>query len=144
MIKLQATLNDDYSYISPLDDALDTDAEDFEDQWKRYEDGQGEPPLKQGCKPTIWTLSPIVDATLRAKLTDVVSADGSRTAAVAWAAHALKSVSGLTDADGKPYRLRFTVDADGYRSVAREQLNEIGLPVLLDMGLHAAKHSSPS
>ncbi len=139
----EPTLTEPYEYISRQDEALDTEREDFEEAWERYLDGGEEPPLRQGQEPTIFLLKPITDATLRAKLVDATQNDGHTTACVAYAAHALESVRGLLDHEGKPYKLRH-VSAGGYRHVHPDQITEIGLPIAIELGVRAMNHDSPN
>ena len=56
MIKSQSALTGEYTYISRLDDALDTEAPDFDARWQQYLDGAADAPLKAGSSPTVFSL----------------------------------------------------------------------------------------
>lgn len=137
------SLSGEFEYISIHDEAVDQEAEDFADKWKAYREGQGEPPLKNGITPTVWTLRQINDARLTANLRGVNEAHGSQAFAVAIAAVSLQRVSGLNDSKGKPYKLKFVME-DGYRVVCEDQLNEIGANALVELGQVVITHKSPS
>ena len=144
-IKLQsATLAAPFEYISLHDSAIDSEAENFAEEFAKYREGTiPNPPLKPGETPTIWTLAPITDARLRAMLDGVREEHGRAAWAVMTAAAGIKAVSNLSDAEGKPFKIRFEYQ-DGFPTVIKEQLNQIGAEILNELGMVILTHNSPS
>jgi len=56
MLRTQTSLTGEYTYVSRYDDALDSDAPDFELRWQQYLDGTAEAPIKAGASPTVFHL----------------------------------------------------------------------------------------
>ena len=144
-IKLQAaTLVEPFEYISLHDSAMDTECENFADEFTKYREGAIDaPPLKPGEKPAVWTLAPIVDAQLKAMLDGVREEHGRAAWAVMTAASGIKAVSGIEGADGKPLRIRHEFQ-NGFPTVVREQLNLIGAEILNELGMVILTHAVPS
>jgi hypothetical protein len=143
-IKLQATLVEDFSYISLHDDAIDGDADDFAEEFRKYREGtRPMPPLKEGAEPTVWTLKPIASAKLRAALDGVRAEHGQAAWALATAAAGIKGVEGVKGEDGKPLKLQFARQ-DGFHVLADASLDLIGVAILHEIGMVLLTHNSPS
>ena len=139
-----ATLSEPFEYISLHDDALDTEREDFADEFQRYRDGQAPPPLKPGVEPTRWTLEPITDARLKAMLEGVREEHGRTMWFLATAAVGVTGVSGLSDERGRPFKLKRPRSSDGYPTMSHEQQDQIGAQILAELGMAIITHNIPS
>jgi hypothetical protein len=144
-IKLASTLVKEFSYISLHDEAIDASGDDFEEEFKKYREGQIPlPPLKDGVEPTVWTLKPITSARLSAMLDGVRAEHGQAAWTVATAAAGIKGVSGLKNADGTAFKLTPFQRVDGYEILTNEVLDAIGPAVLNELGMAILTHNSPS
>ncbi len=96
MIKKTNTLVGDFEYISVYDDAVDSSGDDFPEKWKRYMDGQAEPPLKTGETPTVFVLKHLSQLEIK-RLIEQEERHGKEATAVAACAIGLKSAKNWTD-----------------------------------------------
>jgi len=151
MLRPANTLVTSYTFVSPLDPALDTEAEEelpdgtkkrtFPDRWQRYLDGTGECPVRAGEKPTVFTLRHLRTAE-RALLDRYVAravSDSSESLAACIAAFAvaLESVENLSDAEGKAVKAEFDVDTNGIypvRIASQKTLDAVGHDVAVSVG----------
>ena len=140
-----ASLSDKFEYISRLDEAVDTDRDDFDGEWKRYRDGapEAECPLKDGIEPTRWELTPITDSRQRSHLQGFQEKHGSSGLMVAYAACGITGVTNLLDEDGKAVKLK-RIREDGYWTVSEAQLSKIPAEVLVEIGAVLLTHNIPS
>ncbi len=135
------TLAEEYQYVSRQDDAVNSDAADFDEKWEQYVDGAGPPPLIPGAVPTKFTLRHL-DTVARGKLMKYLARaddDPSTRYEACVAAFAL-AVTGVEDClgpDGKPLKLTFDIDRDGehpVRVLSAASLKEFELGWVLEVG----------
>lgn len=138
-----ATLNEPFEYISLRDDALDGEADDFDEAYQRFREGGPMPPIKEGMHPTIWTLRPMTDTRLIAKLSGILERDGYSAWYIGTAAVGVVSVTGCEDEDGKPFKLKRT-RIGGWESLTHEVQDAIGAPLLIELGQAIITHKSPN
>lgn len=146
-IKLQktATLVEPFEFISKKDDALDRDAKDFKDRWDRYKDGLGDPPIKEGMKPTVFTLKPVArDAGLDAKLDGVLNNDGNAMWCLTAAAFGIAGWRNLIDPDTDEELEFETVRAHGYDCITKALQDKLTKPLLIEIGNAVLLHNNPS
>ena len=140
-IKLpSATLNEPFEYISLRDDALDSEAEGFAEDFQRYREGTIQaPPLKEGYTPTRFHLQPIADADLKAKLNGLRESSRAE-----WftglARYAIVGIEGAPKELGAIIRER---DADGFSVLSKRQSNLLS-EYLEEIGMVVATHDLPS
>ena len=92
-IKLNSsTLVGEFQYILSSDPALDTEAKDFAEAFRIFLENGTMPPIKEGMKPTIWTLRPIVNNDLITKFRGDNLKHGPQFHALQRARYALRSV----------------------------------------------------
>ena len=141
-IKLQpATLQEAFDYISIHDDALDVERENFADEFATFREGNGEPPLKEGCVPCVWKLQPIADAQLSGQLEGVREEHGRTSWFIATACVGLVGVTGAPKELGKIRRIR---SEEGYSTLAKDQQDLIGGALLSELGIQLLTHATPS
>lgn len=139
-IKLRqtATLNDEFEYVSKLDEAVDDSADDFDEKWKRYREGAGsELPLKDGKEPTVWRLKPIADNRTMGHLSDLLQREGHVTCFIQAAAIGVVGAQNLELAI-KRERI------DGHQQLTEEVINAIPVPILVELGSVIMEHSNPN
>lgn len=137
------TLVEDFDVISQYDDSLDKDAPDFEQKWKEYRDGMGEPPLKAGEQPTRFKLRHIT-STEHTYLSELAYG-GDKGLFIGAAALALVSVKGMVGPDGHPVAVVQEVTKVGplrLRSADKATLDKFPLEVLLELGAIAMERST--
>ena len=141
MIRSSHTLVGDYEFISKYDDAVDTEAADFEHRWQLYVDGADKPPLKPDAEPTYIKLRHLKDSE-RIAAFELGERDGGALLLVA--RMALLGVRGF-EIDGKPYEPKFGTiryAGDKYRAVTRESLDELPGQIQLEIGTVALARSN--
>lgn len=130
------TLVEPYEYVSVHDAAVDSDAPDFEERWRLYLDGAGEPPLKPGAEPVRYQLRHVTNTERGYLMKLGRDADGS--APLAAAAIALVGMSGAKDGEGKPLGVEFDFTQYGLfriKHASQATLDRLGgLEVLYDIG----------
>lgn len=100
-----ATLVDDFEFISSEDPAVDTSGDDFAEVWRRFLEGAGPAPIKEGQEPVIWKLRHIRGRRAREVIQDKLIRDGVGTATTFVCRWALRSVQGLKDEHGKSLKV---------------------------------------
>lgn len=140
-----ATLNDTFEYISPRDEAMDTERKGFTEEFDRYRHGLAEPPLKEGVEPTVFVLRPVsVDAGLAAKLDGVCEKDGRSMWSLTAAALGIVGWRNLEDPDtGEPLEHE-TVRAQGYDALTKPLQDKLTKPLLVELGQVILLHNNPS
>lgn len=146
MIKLNATLVDDYEYVSRNDDAVDSDAADFDERWQKYMDGMGECPVKHGCEPSRFTMRHI-GSLQKASLSEHLSraaedASQWQSACFEVARVALVGCKGLKDLDGSDFKVK-RHKVDGIMRVSEETLNKLPYELLIELGAVAISKMAP-
>lgn len=146
------TLVEDYSYICLLDDAVDApalppDADEaatklwgeqmaaFQEKWRLYLDGAGEPPLKPGVEPARFTLRNLsnVERTYLLELQQL----GEKGVAISATSIALVAVKGYTGRDGKPIVVTHDVSTYGLhriRHASEATINAMDIGAVMDIG----------
>lgn len=138
-IRRTNTLLEPYTVISKTDDALDVDAADFEARWEQYLDGKGEPPLRVGAEPALFTLrhfrardtdhlSPFMVATQR-------DSDESLRSCFAACLLALEKAENAWDDKGA-IKVEHTIK-DGIRVVSDATLDRLGMSLCWELGARA-------
>jgi len=138
-----ATLVADWDYISLHDEAMDDETDGFQKLYEDFVEGRGPAPLKDGVEPTVWKLAHLSDVRTIAKLDGIRTSDGNTAWAVAASACCIVSVQGLTDSEGKPYRIRREYE-DGVKMLPTAQINEIGIDIMAEIGMVILTKKSPS
>lgn len=136
------TLVDDYELVSQFDPAIDRGADEFEQKWKQYTDGLGEPPLRPGAKPATFRLRHLDDVD-RKILRKLLTANGGDVSNELLDAAAALAIIGFTTAEGKDLRLAFATEryalfeaqhlsADSVRAMrlAENMFSDIGATVV--------------
>ena len=136
MISLTNTLMEDYTYISKLDSAVDTDDEDFEHNWELYLDGKGSPPTKNGEKPTIFTLQHLTSTRHLKILQSEKDKHGAIGMCLAACAMALKDADNLRDDRGRRFKLEREL-VDDVWCLKQEHLDQLGAPLACELGARA-------
>jgi hypothetical protein len=144
MIKLlNPSLMGEFTHILSTDPALDTEAKDFKDAFKRFQEDGTLPPLKNGLEPTVFTLAKLTDTEKLAEITGVLERVGQEAWAVELACYSLKSISNLKDPNGEDFKLDFET-VGGFRKVCKEHRDMMGPQVLKELGLIVLSKQSPS
>jgi hypothetical protein len=129
------TLVENYDYVSRYDEAVDRDLPDFDEKWRLYLDGAGEPPIKAGEKPTKFQLRH-VSSTERIYLYELYQHE-EKGLMLAAAAMALVGVTGLDDGSGKPITVKQEHTDVGplrIRHASKETMDRLPVDVLLELG----------
>lgn len=103
------TLVDPYELISQFDPAVDRGGEDFDQAWRLYLDGQGEPPIKPNAKPAKFRLRHLDDVD-RKILRKMLHASGNEPTSELFDAAAALALIGYTDPNGKDIKLSFATE----------------------------------
>ena len=144
MIKLlNPSLMGEFTHILSTDPALDTEAEGFVDAYKRFQETGEPPPIKNGMKPTVFTLEHVTDAEKLAEIHGKLERYGTQAYAIELGCYALKGVSGLKDNAGQDFALKFEL-VDGFRKVCKDHRDAMGPELLKELGLTVHNKQSPS
>lgn len=133
------TLVEPYEYISRFDEAVDSEAADFETKWKLYLDGAAPAPVKAGVEPTRFTLRHVSNVE-RVYLLELYQGE-ERGLMLAAAAMALVGVKGFDGPDGKPLQVvkEFTeIGPLRIQHASKETMDRLPVDVLLELGAVAA------
>jgi len=144
-IKLKsAALSKPFSYISIEDAAINSEGDDFDEEWLRYRDGSiDSPPLVDGIEPTVWELTPIADSQHQAHLQGILEEHGQVAWAIAYASRGITGASNLEDDSGKTVAIK-RERIDGYMTVRPSQLAQIPVKILAEIGRVLITHNSPN
>lgn len=137
MIRASHSLTGPYTYVSKLDEAIDKDAPDFELKWEQYLDGQGDPPLRAGATPTVFTLKHL-SMRQRAKLSAFTPAES----VVVAAAMAIDKAKDWQDATGKPLKVSHQMEDDD-RVASETTLELLGAELVGDIAMRVFRSLSP-
>jgi hypothetical protein len=127
------TLVEDYQYISKSDDAVDADAADFDEKWRLYQEGKGDPPLKAGKEPTVFTMQHLRSVRDKKLLHSESGKHGAGGALITACLLSLKSADNLRDESGKLVKLEQELN-DGVWCCAQESVDLLGLDLVLELG----------
>lgn len=137
MLRARSRLVESFTHILRSDPAVDSGCDDFEAKWEVYLDGAGDPPLKPGEKPAVWTLR-ILGTKEQVRLSEYssrASDDRHKLSGLIAAAFGigLVSVEGLLDADGKALSVIHT-DDDGLPIVANQFIDNLEPSWVFELG----------
>ena len=138
MIRSTNTLVENYTYVSKLDEAVDTDCDEFKHKWELYLDGKADPPLRPGGKPTVWHLQHL-SLRKRAKLNGMAPTEF----AVLATAMALVKAEGWVDMAGKPIEVEHQYE-DGVRVTSEKTLEVMGDALCGDIAMRVIRSFNPS
>ncbi len=144
------TLVEEYDYISREDDAVNRDDPAFDEKWEQYLDGQTEPPLLPGAKPTIFRLRHL-NTVARTRLMRYIAQaqdDASRWPEALVAAFVLGvvGVENYSGKEGKPLQVKPDYD-DGLHHcpiLSAETVNEFEAETVLEVGGRVLSRLAPS
>jgi len=143
MIKKTNTLIGDFEYISVYDDAVDSSGDDFPEKWKRYLDGQAEPPLKPGEQPTVFVLKHLTELEKK-RLIEQEEKHGHQATALTACAIGIKAAKNWTD--GKTHTFAREVDTAWIYPISIVKAEELALlpqEVLTDLGGRIVMAATP-
>jgi hypothetical protein len=146
-IQLTATLVDEFSFISSMDEAVDRDADDFEEKYVRYREGTVPmPPLKEGVEPTVFKLKPIACKRMLAKIRGIQVDSGNEAALIAAAIGGVKGWTPIADPErpGKHLKCTPVRDDDGFECLPDNIVDKFPYALLLELGGVIISHGTAS
>lgn len=135
MYQLPHTLVEPYEYISEKDGAVDHSDPDFENKWRVYLDGKGDPPLRG--EPTRFKLRHLPTPAVRLLSPALTKASEEKEHFVAACylagTMALVGVDNLDGADGKKVSLSFE-KREGVSMLSQVSQETLGFHLLVELG----------
>jgi len=129
-----------FDYIVSTDPAVDLPAEGdeeaaakFSEAWRLYQDGQGEPPLKEQHKAVVWRLRPLGHRQL-SYVANAGRNGGYELMGITAASIAIQGVQFKLNADGSAYEVPPKVRIDGIFQMTDAALDELDRDDLIELG----------